>query len=68
MSEYQCVCKRDKFIRDHVFDNNKVYNHLFKVQTVFKSRDIDQKSPIFTPSCLLRDGEVVLREVTASFM
>ena len=25
-----CVCKRDKFIRDRVFDNN-VYNHLFKV-------------------------------------
>jgi len=26
----QCVCKRDKFIRDRVFDNNEVYNHLFK--------------------------------------
>ena len=26
-----CVCKRDKFLRDRVFDNNEVYNHLFKV-------------------------------------
>ena len=26
-----CVCKLDKFLRDRVFDNNEVYNHLFKV-------------------------------------
>ena len=26
-----CVCKRDKFLRDRVFDNNEVYNHLLKV-------------------------------------
>ena len=26
-----CVCKRDKFITDSVFDNNEVYNHLFKI-------------------------------------
>ena len=26
-----CMCKRDKFLRDRVFDNNEVYNHLFKV-------------------------------------
>ena len=25
------VCKRDKFSRDRVCDNNEVYNHLFKV-------------------------------------
>jgi len=25
------VCKRDKFLRDRVLDNNEVYNHLFKV-------------------------------------
>jgi len=30
LSEHQCVCKRDKFLRDRVFDNNEVYNHLFK--------------------------------------
>jgi len=29
--EHQCVRKRDKFIRDCVFDNNEVYNYLFKV-------------------------------------
>jgi len=44
LSEHQCVCKRDKFIRDRVSDNNEVYNHLFKVETVFKSRDIDKKN------------------------
>ena len=26
-----CVCKRDKFIRDRVFDNNEAYNHIFQV-------------------------------------
>jgi len=26
-----CVCKRDKFLRNRVFDNNEVYNHLSKV-------------------------------------
>ena len=55
------MCKRDKFIRDHVFDNNEVYNYLFKVYTVLKSRDIDKKSPIFTPSCLLCNGEVITK-------
>jgi len=39
-----------------VFDNNEVYNHLFK------SRDVDKKkSPIFTPSCLLCNGEVITK-------
>jgi len=27
----KCVCKRDKFLRERVFDNNEVYNHLFAV-------------------------------------
>ena len=35
LSEHQCVCvcvcKRDKFLRNRVFDNNEVYNHLSKV-------------------------------------
>ena len=52
------MCKRDKFLRDRVVDNYEVYNHLFKV---FKSRDIDQKSPIFTPSCLLCNGEFITK-------
>ena len=59
--EHQCVRKRDKFIRDCVFDNNEVYNYLFKVWTVFKSRDIDKKSPIFMPLCLLCNGEVITK-------
>jgi len=31
ISEHQCVCKRDKVIRDGVFDNNEAYNHIFQV-------------------------------------
>ena len=31
MSDHQCVCKRDKFLRDRVFDNKEAYNHIFQV-------------------------------------
>ena len=55
------MCKLGQFIRDHVFDNNEAYNHIFQVENVFKSRDIDKKSPIFSPSCLLCNGEVIIK-------
>mgnify|MGYP006890307648 FL=1 len=55
------MCKLGQFIRDHVFDNNEAYSHIFQVENVFKSRDIDKKSPIFSPSCLLCNGEVIIK-------
>ena len=61
MSDHQCVCKRDKFIRDGVFDNKEAYNHIFQVLNVFKSTDVDQKSPIYTPSFSLCNGEVITK-------
>jgi len=33
----------------------------FMSKTVFKSRDIGQESPIFTPLCLLCNGEVITK-------
>ena len=33
-----CACKRDKFLRDRVFDNNEVFNHLFNVFGFFSVR------------------------------
>jgi len=31
LSDHQFVSKRDKFIRERLFDNNEAYNYLSKV-------------------------------------
>jgi len=59
LSEHQCVCKRDKFLRDRVFDNNEVYNHLFK----FIKNRLYLHYRVY---CVME--KLLLREVTASFM
>ena len=63
------VCKRDKFIRDRVFDNNEVYITIYLNSKPSSNREILIKNRLYLRhrvNCVME--KLLLREVTASFV
>ena len=56
-----CVCKRDKFLKRSVCLIIMKYMYL-KSKPSSNREILIKKSPIFTPSCLLCNGEVIAKE------
>jgi len=65
LSDYHCVCKYDKFIRDRVFDNKEAYNHIFQ-EKMFSNREILLKKIAYIYAIVYRMYRDRIRDLTNS--